>query len=105
MLTPTEAGARTTRRGVRRGRRARGIATPLQLHVPMDVLIVEVARRRLAARKEALRAVRAHPDEVARLHLVPGVAQVVAPLPLQEAQPVLHDVGLGDGQRESGREG
>src|SRR5437667_3440211 len=73
-------------------------------HVPVHVLVVEVARGGGAGREVGLRNVGPHPDEVPGLDLVPAVAEVVDALAFEHVEAVLHEVRLGNRERVSGRE-
>ena len=69
---------------VDRGSLAIGSRSPKKLPshwVPIDILVVNVARRRLAHGDEPLRAIRSHPDYIAGLHRMPVVVQTIDPLP------------------------
>ena len=66
------------------------------------VFVDEVFRRPLAQRAKPLRAIGAHPDEVAGLDRIPRVAEAVDAAAFEHQQAVLHHVNLHHAERRAG---
>src|SRR5688572_28997974 len=74
-------------------------------HVPVDVLVQQVAEPAGPAGVAGLRAEGPKPHEIALLHFHPIGVEAVDRLALQDVQAVLHDVGLGERNHRAGFKG
>ena len=72
--------------------------------MPVDVLVEQVAEPARPAGVAGLRAERPQPHEVALLHLDPVLVEQVDGLALEDVEPVLHDVRLGERDHPAGLE-
>ena len=73
--------------------------------MPVPIFIKQILRRCLAQRAEPLRAVRAHPDEIARRDRIPAVVEPVDAAAFEHQQAVLHDVNFHHRKSGAGSEG
>src|SRR5580698_7935483 len=66
------------------------------------VFVDQIFRGALAERAKPLRAVGSHPDKIAGLDRVPGVAEAIDAAALEHQQAVLHDVNFDHAERRAG---
>src|SRR5262249_35832651 len=71
-------------------------AEEAEIHVPVGVLVEQVAEASGAARVACLRAEGAQPHIVAGLHFDPVAVQTIDRLAFQHVEAVLHDMRLGE---------
>ena len=69
--------------------------------MPVPILVNQVFRGKFSNSSKPLRAPRPHPDEIARSHRIPGIAQPVDAAAFEHDQPVLHHMHFHHAERRA----
>src|ERR1017187_6741800 len=70
--------------------------------MPVPVFVNEVFRRHFAEGAKPLHTIGAHPDEIARDHWIPEIAEPINPAPFQHDEAVLHHMHFDHAERSPG---